>query len=99
VLFTGVLSVVDPCTDAAEVYTALKATGAPSFDFLYRDGNRSRLPFGKMAHSSTEYGCWMRDLLDVYLSDPTPPRVRVLDDMLKLLLGGRSQKEGVGLTD
>jgi uncharacterized protein len=98
-LFTGVLSVVDPRTDAAEVYSALKATGAPGLDFLYRDGNCSRLPFGKASLNSTEYGRWMCDLLDVYLSDPSPPRVRVLDDMLTLLLGGRGRKEGVGLTD
>jgi uncharacterized protein len=98
-LFTGVLCVVDPRTDAAAVYAALKATGAPSFDFLYRDGNCSRLPFGKATLNSAEYGRWMCGLLDVYLSDPNPPRVRILDDMLKLLLGGAGEKEGVGLTD
>jgi len=98
-LFTGILCVVDPRADPAEVYAALKATGAPSVDFLYRDGNRSRLPFGKEAVDSIEYGRWMCGLLDVYLSDPAPPRARILDDMLKLLLGGRGEKEGVGLTD
>ena len=41
----------------------------------------------------------MASLLDIYLSDPDPPRVRVLDDMLRLILGGKSQKEGVGITD
>jgi uncharacterized protein len=41
----------------------------------------------------------MSGLLDCYLADPTPPRIRVLDDMLKLTLGGMARKEGVGLSD
>ena len=77
----------------------LKETQAPSIDFLVRDGNRTRLPPGKASIHSTEYGRWMAGLLDVYLNDPAPPRVRVLDDMLRLILGGKAQKEGVGTTD
>jgi uncharacterized protein len=38
-------------------------------------------------------------LMDVYLADPASIRIRVLDDMLRLLLGGRSVKEGVGDQD
>lgn len=95
-LFSGLLCVVDLSADPAEVYEFLKSTGTPSVDFLYRDGNHDRLPFGKAAADSTEYGQWMARLLDVYLNDPTPTRIRVLDDMLRLLLGGRATKEGVG---
>lgn len=98
-LFAGVLAVVDPSSDPAEVYAALKATGSPSLDFLVRDGNWEQLPFNKASPSSTEYGAWLARLLRIYLSDPAPPRVRLLDDMLRLLLGGASQKEGVGETD
>ena len=98
-LFAGVLAVVDPTSDPDTVYTALKATEAPSIDFLVRDGNHDRLPFMKASVNSTEYGNWMVRLLDIYLSDPEPPRVRIFDDMLRLILGGRAQKEGVGKTD
>jgi uncharacterized protein len=98
-LFSGVLAVVDPNSDPVAVYEFLKATGAPSIDFLYRDGNHSKLPFGKTNFYSTEYGAWMCHLLDAYLTDSAPPRVRLLDDMLKLILGGTGLKEGVGLTD
>lgn len=97
VLFTGVLAVVDLASDPTEVYAALKLTGAPSIDLLYRDGNHDALPPGKADASSTEYGDWMCRLLEVYLADRHPVPVRFLDDMLKLLLGGRSRKEGVGL--
>ena len=98
-LFAGVLAVIDPTSRPDRVYGALKETGAPSIDFLVRDGNRTRLPPGKADIRSTEYGCWMAGLLDIYLSDPAPPRVRVLDDMLRIILGGKAQKEGVGTTD
>lgn len=98
-LFTGVLAVVDLDADPGETYEFFKTTGTPSVDFLYRDGNFDTLPAGKLSADSTEYGEWMSRLLDVYLEDPSPIRIRVLDDMLKLILGGRSVKEGVGLSD
>ncbi len=98
-LFAGVLAVIDPTSRPDRIYAALKETGAPSIDFLVRDGNHVCLPPGKTSIRSTEFGRWMMGLLDVYLTDPEPPRVRVLDDMLRLILGGQAQKEGVGTTD
>lgn len=98
-MFSGVLAVIDPESNPEEVYSALKATGAPSIDFLYRDGNHSALPYKKAEVGSVEYGTWMSAILDIYLSDPHPPVIRILDDMVKLLLGGRGAKEGVGITD
>ena len=96
-LFTGVLAVVDLQFDPGEVYAVLKSTSAPSIDFLYRDGNHDVLPVGKASFVSTEYGDWMGRLLDVCLADLKPTPIRVLDDMLKLLLGGKGRKEGIGL--
>lgn len=98
-LFAGLLAVVDPCSDPDEVYAFFKRTGTPSVDFLYRDGNHDVLPFGKGSFVSTEYGQWMCRLVDLYLADPAPPRIRVIDDMVKLLLGGAARKEGVGVSD
>lgn len=98
-LFSGVLAVVDPLSAPADIYAYFKALGVPSVDFLYRDGNRSKLPHGKASADSLEYGTWLSGILDAYLADPNPPRIRVLDDMMKLLLGGSGVKEGVGLTD
>jgi uncharacterized protein len=98
-LFSGILAVIDPHTDPAKIYHWLKSTAAPSIDFLYRDGNHSQLPYGKSTVGSVEYGRWMSRMLDLYLADEMPPRIRVLDDLLKLILGGAGRKEGVGLTD
>jgi uncharacterized protein len=98
-LFSGVLAVVDPASSPAEVYGYFKELGAPSVDFLYRDGNRSVLPYGKAAIDTVEFGTWLLGILDSYLADANPPRIRVLDDMMKLILGGIGVKEGVGITD
>jgi uncharacterized protein len=98
-LFSGVLAVVDPRSDPDAVYDYFKALKVPSVDFLYRDGNHTALPFGKASADSTEYGAWMCQILDRYVSDPSPFRSRLLDDMMRLLLGGAGVKEGVGLTD
>ena len=95
-LFSGILAVIDPFSDPATVYHYLKGLGAPSIDFLYRDGNHSKLPYGKLSLDSTEYAQWLTVVLDLYLSDPPPPRIRFLDDLIKLSLGGQGTKEGVG---
>lgn len=98
-LFSGVLCVVDPTSDPDAVYDYFKQLAVPSVDFLYRDGNHTVLPFGKASVDSSEYGVWMCRILDRYVADPTPFRSRLLDDMMRLLLGGAGVKEGVGLTD
>ncbi len=98
-LFSGVLAVVDPASDPSTVYDWFRALGTPSVDFLYRDGNHDELPFGKTAFGSVEYGRWICGILDRYVADPNPFHIRMLDDMMKLLLGGSGVKEGVGLTD
>lgn len=98
-LFTGLLAVVDPESNPSEVYAFFKDLNSPSVDFIYRDGNHSRLPMGKRSLESTEYGQWFTQLLDIYLADQSPIRIRILDDIIKLMLGGTGSKDGVGLTD
>ncbi|RUX10536.1 radical SAM protein [Mesorhizobium sp. M8A.F.Ca.ET.059.01.1.1] len=98
-LFSGVLAVVDPATSPDTVYDYFRDLGVPSVDFLYRDGNHSSLPYGKASVGSTEYGRWIIRILNRYVTDPAPFRIRMLDDIIKLALGGGGVKEGVGLTD
>ena len=95
-LFSGTLSVVDPSTDPSEVYWFLRRLGVPGMNFLLPDGNHSRLPPGKAGFDSQEAGAWLAGLFDVYMSDPDPVPIRVLDDLVKLLLGGSATKEGMG---
>ena len=98
-MLTGVLAVCQSASDPVLVYETLKATGAPGFDLLYRDGNHDNRPPGKAGFETTEYGGWMCRMLDHYLADPDPPRIRLLDDLMRLVMGGGSSKEGVGVTD
>lgn len=98
-LFSGLLAVIDPESDPTEVYGFFKQLDPPSVDFIYRDGNHTKPPFGKKSLESTEYGIWLAALLDVYLADRQPIRIRFLDDLIKLALGGNGTKDGVGLTN
>lgn len=98
-LNAGLLAVIDPVSDPKEVYSFFKSIAPPSVDFLYKDGNHTNLPLHKSSINSIEYGSWMTDLLDEYINDPDPLPIRVLDDMLKVLLGGIVSKEGLGITD
>lgn len=95
-ILTGVLCVVDPASNAQRVYEFFKSLAVPSVDFLFKDGNHSKLPPGKASVESTEYGRWLAAVWDCYIKDPDPPRIRVLDDIGRLLLGGTSIKEGCG---
>ncbi len=55
-LFAGLLAVIDPKSDPYEIYEFFKSTGAQNIDFLYRDGNHDKLPYGKASFDSIEYG-------------------------------------------
>lgn len=98
-ILTGLLAVIDLAADPVRVYDHLKSLGTPSIDVLCRDGNHDALPPGKSSVQSDEYGRWMVRLMDHYIADPKPIRVRVIDDMLRLVLGGASRKEGVGTAE
>ncbi len=98
-LFSGLLAVIDPESDPREVYEFFKTLNPPSLDFLYRDGNYMRLPEGKAWLRSTEYGEWFSRLVSIYLFDPQPLRIRFIDDLIRLILGGKATKDGVGLND
>lgn len=98
-LFAGLLAVIDPTTDPSNIYYYFKSLGAESVDFLYRDGNHDQLPFGKRSFESNEYGEWLAGLSNVYLADSTPIRIRIIDDFIRLFLGGKGIKEGIGVTD
>lgn len=98
-LNAGLLAVIDPDSDPSSVYSFFKTLGAPSVDFLYKDGNFDRLPVGKASIKSVEYGKWMTGLLNTYLADADPLPIRIIDDMMKVFLGGTTSKEGLGITD
>lgn len=98
-LFSGLLAVIDPKSDPGEIYQFFKTLDPPGVDFLYRDGNHTRLPEGKESLRTTEYGQWLARLVDIYLFDQDPLPIRFIDDLIRLILGGKGTKDGAGLTD
>lgn len=98
-IFSGLLAVINPYFDPLNVYNHLKHLSPVSIDFLYRDGNFEKIPFGKSSFISTEYGNWLSKLVDIYFSDKAPPKIRIIDDLFKLALGAKPQKEGLGGSD
>jgi uncharacterized protein len=96
-LFAGTLTVVQPTSSAKEVYNFLKCLGSPSMDFLFQDGNHDKIPRGKNSFISTEYGDWMCDLFECYVTDKNPVPVRIFDDIIRIILGQPSTKEGIGV--
>lgn len=95
-IFTGCLAVIDPWSNPKEIYQFFKSLNIPSVNFLPRDGNHDRYPFGKKNFDSVEYGVWLAQLWDEYFQDPNPIPIAIFDNFVKLLLGGRSSKEGSG---
>lgn len=95
-LFAGTLSVIQTSVPATRTYDFLKSIGSPNMDFLMQDGNYDRLPKGKASFSSTEYGDWLCELFERYVSDQSPVPIRFFDDIQRLLLGGTGTKEGQG---
>jgi len=95
-LFTGALCVIDPHSDARRVYEFFKSLAVPSVDFLFKDGNLEKLPLGKSSIDSIEYGRWLAILWGCYIRDPDPPRIRVLDELGRLLLRAKPNEGGCG---
>lgn len=95
-LFAGMLSVIQPHTSPTATYHFLRSLESPSMDFLLQDGNYTKLPFGKISFNSIEYGKWLANLFDIYVSDSNPPKIKIIDDLIKIILGGNAIKEGKG---
>ena len=98
-LFRGVLAVIDPKSSPESVYRFFKNLNVPSVDFLFRDGNHETLPYGKRSFSSTEYGNWLSRIWNLYIDDPDPTPIEMLDNLVRLMFGKESAREGSGLTD
>lgn len=96
-LFAGTLTVIQPSTSAADTYAFLKNAGSPNMDFLLQDGNYDKLPLGKMDFNSTEYGSWLSELFSCYVADPAPVPIRLFDDIIRIIFGSSSFKEGQGV--
>jgi uncharacterized protein len=99
-LFNGLICTIDPRNDPVATYEALLQFGPPEIDFLLPHGNWSAPPPGRITGSpETPYGNWLVRIFDHWYNSPQPvTRVRLFGEIMRLLLGGNSTTELLGLS-
>jgi uncharacterized protein len=92
-VYAGLLCTVDTANDPIETYEALLEHAPPAVDFLLPHANWSRPPARPRS-----YGRWLISIFDRWFAAPVrQTRVRLFDDIMTLVLGGRVASEAVGL--
>jgi uncharacterized protein len=95
-IFGGFLVVVNLEADPIEVFDYLAGFDPPGIDFILPYDNWDRRPPGKDSFEATPYGEWLCRLFDHWIDQDSHISVRILDSLMRLLLGGESLVESVG---
>jgi uncharacterized protein len=96
-VFAGLLCTVDPLTDPVRCYESLLRYDPPAVDFLLPHANWSEPPPRDPASGPTPHGDWLVAAFDRWYDAPRQETaVRLFEDVISLLLGGRSRSEQVG---
>lgn len=97
-LFGGLLCVIDTGHDPVDTYEALLEFAPPAVDFLLPHGNWSTPPPGRLPDDpATPYADWLIKVFDRWYDVPRQEtNVRLFQEIINLLLGGRSRTERVG---
>lgn len=97
-LFRGLLCTVDLQSDPVATYQALKDFRPPAIDFLLPHGNWSAPPPGLTAgREYAPYAEWLIQVLDYWYEDSDDIRIRLFEEIMFGILGGRSRLDGIGL--
>ncbi|WP_018680875.1 FxsB family cyclophane-forming radical SAM/SPASM peptide maturase [Actinokineospora enzanensis] len=98
-LFGGLLCTIDLANDPVETYEALLSHRPPAVDFLLPHGTWSAPPPGRAPGAAeTPYADWLIAVYERWRAAPVPEtRVRVFEQVLRVLLGGESRIEGLGM--
>ncbi len=99
-LFTGLLCTIDLAADPVATYRELLRHRPPTVDFLLPHGNWSAPPPGRdpARQHDTPYADWLIRIFDRwYGAAERPSGIRLFDDLISLMLGGRGTVEGTGL--
>jgi uncharacterized protein len=96
-LFRGLLCTVDLRNSPIDTYQALLRFEPPVIDFLLPHANWSQPPPGGSA--DTPYAQWLIAVFDHWYGAPAEStRIRRFEEIINVLLGGRSGLEGIGLS-
>jgi uncharacterized protein len=99
-LFGGLLCTIDLANDPIETYEALLEFEPPAINLLLPHATWATPPPGYAPGTGqTRYGDWLVAVFDRWYSAPhRETGVRLFEELINLLLGGRSGSEAVGLT-
>ena len=97
--FAGLLCTVDPSTDPVSCYESLLQYRPPLIDFLLPHANWSAPPVRPDDRGPTPYGDWLVAVFDRWYGAPRQEtRIRILEDVIALALGGAGRSEQIGLS-
>jgi uncharacterized protein len=97
--FAGLLCTVDPAADPVGTYEALLRHRPPTIDFLLPHATWDRPPLRPPGGGATPHGDWLVAVFDRWYAAPRrETRVRLLEEILSLVLGGASRSDQVGLS-
>jgi uncharacterized protein len=98
-IYSGLLCVVDLSADPIVTYETLLRFAPPVIDFLLPHANWSSAPPGRSDSVLAPYAEWLIAAFDRWYAAPVrETRVRLFEEIIHLLLGGKSASEAVGLT-
>ncbi|WP_223167599.1 FxsB family cyclophane-forming radical SAM/SPASM peptide maturase [Nonomuraea sp. SYSU D8015] len=99
-LFSGILCTIDVRNDPVRTYEALLEYDPPAVSFLLPHGNwADPPPFREPGSSATPYADWLIQIFDVWYDSPVlQTEIRMFREIMRLLMGGPSRTETVGLS-
>ncbi|WP_239642991.1 FxsB family cyclophane-forming radical SAM/SPASM peptide maturase [Nocardiopsis alkaliphila] len=97
-LLAGLLTTVDLDADPVTTYEHLLTYAPPGVDFLLPHGNWDEPPPG-WSPTEPHYGAWMATVFDRwYGALERETNIRMFNEIIRLVLGGRSRAESIGLS-
>lgn len=98
-IYSGILCVINLDADPIETYDSLLRFAPPAIDFLLPHANWSSPPTRRRDSTIALYAEWLIAIFDRWYDViPQETRIRLFDEIIHLLLGGKSATEAVGLT-
>lgn len=94
---SGVLTVINPATDPAELLEFFDRSGIHNIDLLLPHGTYDAPPIGMPDPlESDAYARWIIRFFDLWFADFPHIKVRYLEEIVAMLLGGASRLEAIG---
>ncbi|HEX2315844.1 MAG TPA: FxsB family cyclophane-forming radical SAM/SPASM peptide maturase [Thermomonospora sp.] len=99
-IYRGLLCTVDLANDPVATYEALLETAPPKVDLLLPHGTWGAPPPGlDPGGTGTPYADWLAAVFDRWYRAPRRETgIRFLEEIIHLILGGRSRTESIGLS-